>query len=135
VQVHRGFEIRPYIEPPETFAALCRALFADAGSGRRFDALAFFEEFNRHIPARAKPDQVPGVDDVLRYYPDVEEADKRFFCGWRDNTAEGKQVTPGNLAKTRRLLGQRAHDFSQRRNHSTRWTHRPEEARGFYWPG
>jgi hypothetical protein len=104
------------------------------GSINRFDPAAFFAEFNRRIPNRAAPDQVPTPDDVVRYYPDIDEADKRFFCGWLDNSKQGNRVSPANLAKTRRLLGQRAHDFAERRNQSARWTHEQSKAIAFFMP-
>jgi hypothetical protein len=40
-----------------------------------------------------------------------------------------------NLAKTRRFYGQRVHDFAQRRNLSTRWTDKQDEATAFFMPG
>jgi hypothetical protein len=113
---------------------LRNALYQGAGNNNRFDPAAFFAEFNRHIPSLAIPDQVPTPDDVVRYYPDIEHADKRFFCGWLDNNKQGNHVSPENLAKTRRLMGQRAHDFAQRRNQSTRWTHKQDEAKAFFMP-
>jgi hypothetical protein len=134
VEVRKGFEITPYIEPKETFLALRNALFQGMGSTNKFDPMAFFTEFNRHIPNHTSPDQAPTPDDVGRHYPDIEEADKRFFCGWLDNTKQGNHVSPSNLAKTRRLLGQRAHDLAQRRNLSTRWTHEQSKAIAFFMP-
>jgi Family of unknown function (DUF6037) len=71
---------------------------------------------------------------VVRWYPDIEDAHKRFFCGWLDNSKQGNQVSVTNLDKTRRLLGQRAHDFAQRRNQSTRWTHEQSKAIAFFMP-
>jgi Family of unknown function (DUF6037) len=134
VDVRPGFEITPYIEPTETFFALREALFKGRGSANRFDPVAFFAEFNRHIPSHAAPDQTPTPGDVVRWYPDMEDADKRFFCGWLDNNKKGNQVSVTNLAKTRRLLGQRTHDFAQRRNQSTRWTHEQSKAIAFFMP-
>ena len=134
VEVRRGFEITPYIEPKATFYALCDALKQGAGSQHRFDPTTFFVEFNRHIPQHATPDQAPTPDDVVRHYPDIEDAQKRFFCGWLDNNKQGNRVSSANLDKTRRLLGQRAHDFAQRRNQSTRWTHIQQDAKTFFMP-
>lgn len=134
LEVRDGFKIRPYIEPKETFFALRNALFQGQGSTNRFDPLAFFTEFNRHIPNHAVPGHTPTPDDVVRYYPDIEDANKRFFCGWLDNTKQGNQVSATNLAKTRRLLGQRAHDLALRRNLSTRWTHEQSKAIAFFLP-
>jgi len=134
VEVHKGFEIRPFIEPAATFLALVTALNQGANSQRKFEAAAFFAEFNRHIPAHATPDRVPTADDLFRYYPSIERPDRRYFCGWRDNNKRGKNVTPENLEKTRRFMGQRAHDFSKRRNQSTCWTHLQSKAKAFYIP-
>ena len=132
--VSETFEITPYIDSKDTFFALRNAIFQNAGNDHRLSVSDFFREFNQHIPAHVAPHDAVTPDDVVRYYPDIEESAKRYFLGWLDNNAAGNNVTPRNLAKTRRLLGQRAHDFSLRRNQSTRWTHRPEEARAFFIP-
>jgi len=71
---------------------------------------------------------------VGKYYSDVEEADKLFFCGWLDNTKQGNRVTPRNLAKTHRLMGQREHDFAAKRNYSTRWTSDEDKAVTLFIP-
>lgn len=134
INVHPGYVITPYIEPKDTYFALREALFRGHGSANRFDPVVFFAEFNRCIPAQAAPYQTPSADDVARYYPDIEDAHKRFFCGWLDNNRQGNEVSVTNLAKTRRLLGQRAHDFAQRRNQSTRWTHEQSKATAFFMP-
>ena len=70
----------------------------------------------------------------MRYYRDIEEANRVYFFGWQDNSQQGHQVSEKNLAKTRRLLGQLAHDFSQRRNQSTRWTDQEDKAKVFFIP-
>lgn len=119
-QVRAGFEIETFLG--DTYQALRNALFQDAGSNVMLEPGVFFAEFNRHIPNRATPDQRPEPRDIGRYYPDLEDADKLFFCGWLDNTKQGNQVSAHNLAKTHRLMGQRAHDFASHRNFSTRWT-------------
>ena len=99
-----------------------------AGTNIKLEPAVFFAEFNQHIPTQASPDQRPAPRDVGRYYPDLEEADKLFFCGWLDNTKQGKRVTQTNLAKTLRLMGQREHAFSLQRNFSTRWTNDESKA-------
>jgi hypothetical protein len=110
------------------------ALRQNGGSAHAFSAADFFAEFNRHIPDHTSPANVPSVDDVIRHYPHIEHADKRHFCGWLDNNKQGNQVSAENLAKTRRLQGQQAHDFSKRRNQSTRRTCRREDAIAFFIP-
>ncbi len=121
--VQRGFSIRPRIDPEATYYALINALKTGANSGHRFNLAAFLNDFNGNIPAQAHPQNVPTISDVVRYYPDVEDAHKIHFCGWRDNAKRSENVTPENAAKTRRLMGQRAYEFALRRNQSTKWTH------------
>lgn len=134
MEVGQDFEITPYIEPKETFFALRNAIFQNAGSDHRLSVGDFFNEFNRHIPTHVTQRDVATSVDVGQYYPDMEHADRLYFCGWLDNNKQGNHVSPKNLAKTRRLQGQRAHDFSQRRNQSTRWTNNREDAVAFFIP-
>ncbi|RDS80151.1 rloe protein [Dyella monticola] len=134
MEVSEDFEIKPYIEPKETFFALRNAVFQNAGNDHRLSVSDFFTEFNRHIPSHTTRREAVTADDVVRYYPSIEHANSRYFCGWRDNTIRDEQVTPKNLEKTRRLQGQRAHDFSLRRNQSTCWTHLQSKAIPFYIP-
>ncbi len=134
VTVQRGFEIRPFVEPPTAYDALRAALRQGKGSPHAFSAAEFFAEFNRHIPAHTSPQHAPSHHDVARICRDVEEADKTHFCGWRNNTVRGEQVTAANLFKTRRMFGQRVHDFAKRRNQSTRWTDDASRAQAFVMP-
>lgn len=128
-----GFEINPFLG--DLYGPLRNALFQNAGTNIKLDPNVFFAEFNRHIPGHATPDQRPTTRDVAQYYPDLEHGDRLFFCGWLDNTRQGNRVRPENLVKTRRLMGQHAHDFSLRRNQSTRWTDDAKKAVEFYVPG
>jgi hypothetical protein len=132
-QVRQGFEINTFLDDA-TFFALRHALFRDAGSHNKLQTSTFFTEFNQHIPREASPAATPTPDDIGRYYPDLEHADKRFFCGWLDNSKQGNQVSAQNLAKTLRLMGRRAHDFAQRRNFSTRWTDDRRKAVALFVP-
>lgn len=131
--VLRGFEINPFLG--DLYGPLSDALFQNAGTNIKLDPNTFFAEFNRHIPSHTGPDQRPSPTDIGRYYPDLEHADRLYYCGLQDNTESGRQVTTENLAKTLRLLGQQAHEFSLRRNQSTRWTDDPIKAVEFCIPG
>jgi len=123
LEVEKGFQIKPFIDPKATFFALLKALKTTEQSDHQFNPVDFFEQFNQCIPKKAKPQNIPSPKDVIKYYPDIEEADKVHFCGWLDNNKQGYNVTPDNLNKTRRLLGQRIYEFAKRRNQSTKWTH------------
>ena len=128
LDVQQGFNIKPYIDDTETFYALLNALRTHHGADHQLNLKEFFQAFNEHIPETTNPNNVVIPADVIRYYSDIEEADKVYFCGWLDNNQQGHRVSEANLYKTRRLLGQRAFEFAERRNQSTRWTHEQHRA-------
>ena len=127
-EIHQSFEVEPFVEPKSTFFDLLNALKTTDASFTRFDPVDFFAQFNEQIPRHANPQNTAQPADVVRYYPNIEEADKIHFCGWLDNNIRGHQVSESNLDKTRRLMGQRVYEFALRRNQSTRWTHDPAMA-------
>jgi len=133
LDVQKGFEINTFIKR-ETFFALINALKTDSSSDNRFDANQFFSDFDKNVPEHANPHNTATTSDVVRYYSNIEEADKIHFCGWLDNNLRKHSVTDSNLSKTRRLMGQEVHDFAKRRNQSTRWTHDETMAIEFYFP-
>lgn len=61
----------------------------------------------------------------LRVDSTVEEADKTYFVGWRDNQRWGQNVTPANLRKTAKLIGVECARMCQARNISTCWSAQP----------
>lgn len=129
-----AFDIKSFIEPRETFLALIAALKTGNNSSERFNATAFFSELNANIPAVARQDQQPTPTDIVRYYQDIEEAEKIHFCGWLDNTKQANRVSYRNLAKTRRFFGQDVAELAKRRNQSTRWTDQESQAKAFFMP-
>ena len=133
LDVQKGFEIDTFIQR-ETFFALRNALKTTNSSDNRFDPNQFFLDFDKEIPEHADPRNTATAKDVVRYYSDIEEADKIHFCGWLDNNLRKHTVTDSNLDKTRRFMGQRVYDFAKRRNQSTRWTHDETMAVDFYFP-
>ena len=134
LDVERGFQIDPFIKPKQTFFDLINALGTTNNSNNKFDCVNFFNEFNERIPATANPHNPVTAAEVVRYYSDIEDSDKIYFCGWLDNNLQGNKVSPENLYKTKRLMGQKAHDLAQRRNLSTKWTHLENQALNHFFP-
>jgi hypothetical protein len=133
--IEKGFQIEDTrIEPAATFWALVNALKTGAYSDERFNPFKFFVDFNRAIPRTTSPNNRPTTQDVIRYYSDIEESEKIYFCGWLDNSLQKNNVTPENLFKTKMLMGERASAFSERRNQSTKWTHIQRLGQDFYIP-
>lgn len=126
VDVHPGFIINPYLG--ENYGRLCEVLGLSPNPDNPFSPAAFFTDFNGRIPRVATRAGVPRPDEIAVYRRDVEEANKIYFCGWRDNTVRGENVTEANLDKTLKLLGQRARDFCEHHNTSSCWTDDPGRA-------
>lgn len=63
---------------------------------------------------------------VVRLNRTVEEADKIYFCGWRNNP-QGYHVSQRNLEKTRLAFGDKIADKSRKLNLSSCWTNNEDE--------
>lgn len=122
LQVLPGFSVESYL-PDEIYKALCKALGLVYDAAHPFSTRAFLSDFERHIPAVVFSLSKPEPHDIAIYRSDVEENEKIYFCGWRDNTPRGEKVTPRNLHKTIRLLGEQAYQVCSRKNLSSCWTH------------
>ncbi len=133
VTVERGFEINPRMSGDD-YKALCAALGLEYDPEHPFSPKAFFETFSGHIPASVPANHSVRPQDVVRFRRDVEEASKVYFCGWRDNTVRGDNVTEKNLLKTRELLGQKAYERCKAKNISSCWTDDPKKAITFTLP-
>ncbi len=124
-KVERGFRvIHPQLDKAD-YATLCNLLGLQYDPNNRFSPAGFLQSFNDHIPAHANPAQKAEPHDVARVRRNVEEAHKVYFCGWRDNTVRGENVTDKNLHKTRELLGPKIADTCARKNISSCWTDIP----------
>lgn len=116
-----GFLVDCYF-PSETYKALCSALGLTYDPGNPFSTSSFLSDFNLQIPSSMVGLSEPKPHELGEYRNDVEEREKKYFCGWRDNTSRGVTVTPKNLHKTKRLLGEKAFQVCQRKNLSSCWT-------------
>ena len=131
--VRQGFEVDTSMSKPD-YRALCKALGLEFDPANPFSPRAFLESFSKAVPAKVPPGGVAKPHDVLQYRRDVEEEDKVYFCGWRDNTIRGDKVTEHNLHKTKRILGQKAYEICKRKNLSSCWTDQVSRAIEFSLP-
>jgi hypothetical protein len=120
VEVDRRGQVIPFLAPGD-LGALLDALGVERGPERRFSVRGFFEYLDSRVPEHAGPVDAPQPDFVARFWDDVEEADKVYFVGWRNNPV-GAHVTAENLAKTERLIGRGAREACARLNISSCWT-------------
>lgn len=121
LEVLPGFSVECYLSK-ETYKALCKALGLTYDPNTPFSIKSFLNDFNVHIPNSTSGLSEPEPHEVGEYRNDVEESKKIYFCGWRDNTVRGETVTPHNLHKTKRLLGEPSFQACRRKNLSSCWT-------------
>ncbi|WDZ51786.1 DUF6037 family protein [Acinetobacter vivianii] len=122
IPVKKGFLIEVADLAPEVYKKLVRVLGIEYDPNNKFRPIYFFEDFNKSIPSSAHPRNIPEPHEIAVYTNDVEEADKIYFYGWKDNTIDGKQVTEENLEKTKKLLGYETYLVCRSRNISSKWT-------------
>lgn len=121
VDVKQGFEIRPFIQPPTAFDALCKALNLRRDPDNPFKLINFFQEFNLHIPACATV-QKALVLPVASQPINIESGDKQFFSHWKNNSDKSGKVTDANLTKTKEAFGKELMEFCQKKNISSCWS-------------
>lgn len=121
VPVKPGFFIDENLSTNDYYA-LIKVLGIKRNDNNKFRPRFFFDDFNENIPTSADPRNIPQPHEIAIYQRTIEEADKIYFCGWRDNTIDGRQVKDENLAKTKKLLGYETYSICKARNISSKWT-------------
>ncbi|MZP28933.1 hypothetical protein GTO91_04315 [Heliobacterium undosum] len=130
--VEKGFNINTFLG--EKYAELCRVLNLNYDPSNSFSTNKFFEHFNNNIPKFANKNNYPKSHEIAIYKTNVEESEKKYFCGWRDNYVYKTNVTEKNLQKTKEYLGYDAFVSCQRKNISSCWTADENAAIDFYLP-
>jgi hypothetical protein len=120
-EVGPGFTVDPRI-PHEEYVALCRALGLVYDPVNRFSIKGFLEDFSEQVPHLVTKKSAVKPHEVARHRRDVEESERIYFFGWRDNNKRGEQGSEGNLHKTRRLLGESMYLHCKKHNISSCWT-------------
>lgn len=122
VPVERGFNVRVVLEN-EVYKKLSSILSHKSFVGRStpFKPSSFFENFDRMIPKHFNPKSIPSIYEIAQHRV-VEEKEKVYFMGWKDNNITNERVREQNLKKTRLLLSEEAYKRSKQKNMSSRWT-------------
>ncbi|HPL66620.1 MAG TPA: DUF6037 family protein [Smithellaceae bacterium] len=133
IEIFPGFQINlPLCK--ETYNNLCMILGLKYDPSNRFSPKDFFSQFNISIPSTANKTSEAKPHEFAKYYPHLEEANKVYFLGWRDNQTRNEHVTTENLLKTRKLLGVKVSEMSLSKNFSSCWTDDPAKAKKFFLP-
>ncbi len=133
VPVKAGFQIDPILDI-NIYSRLIAILNLNSNPGSPFKPNYFFEEFNKNIPQNVVLNNIPKSHEVGQFRREVEENDKIYFLGWKDNKLKNEKVSPENLKKTRLLLGNEAYERCDQKNISSRWTNDIKFAQDFFLP-
>lgn len=69
-----------------------------------------------------------------KYDKNVEECDKIYFCGFRDNNNCDGHMTLHNLLKTQKAFGAKVANYLKVKNISTRWSSSSRDLTDFFLP-
>lgn len=125
VEVKPGYNIDPMIKPTSVFYKLCELLHLTPDPSNRFSAKAFFSEFAAKIPEIADEKTTAQLPQSIS--PDIDDADRTVFMGWRNNTEKSGHVRGPNLDKTLKAFGPVIRDFCASRNISSRWSPKKDD--------
>lgn len=106
----------------DKYYQLRKVLGIPKGMNNPFKVSDFVNEFKSRIPNKVTNSGKVMPQDVIRYRSNVEEANKIYFMGWRDNSLINEKVSPENLEKTRLLIGEDIYEICKRKNLSSKWT-------------
>lgn len=127
LKVNNGFVIDTKLDN-DTYKRLCKILGLEFDPERPFSTWNFFKEFNLNIPPQVSNASSVNPQDIAPYQSIVEEADKIYFVGWRDNSKWRTRVQVTNLDKTRKLLGEKAYLCCEQKNISSCWSDKKDSA-------
>lgn len=119
VDVQPGYKVVPFLGAD--YGPLLEMLGVERSPDNPFRVVDFFKDLDAHIPDSSTTPRSPKPHEMAARGHDFEEPDKIYFLGWRHNT-DGRNVTPGNLAKTSTLMSPDTADRCRRSNTSSRWT-------------
>lgn len=133
IKVKKGFQINPRLNNYDYYKLL-EILNLNSSSNNPFKPQYFFEEFNKKIPLKINLNEKPKPHEIAQFRKDVEESERIYFLGWRDNTLRNEKVSPENLKKTKALLERSAYERCRLKNISSRWTDDFKLAQDYYPP-
>jgi len=105
------------------YSDLCKVLCLEFNHLSKFSTNKFFEYFNNPTPNYISNQTSLKPQDFSYCISSIEDADKIYFMGWRDNYKWHAKVQSSNLEKTRKLLVEQFYKICLEKNISSCWTH------------
>ena len=128
--VQKGYFIEP--DFGNDYKPLAKLFDQGAGTFRPFNPAQFLRQIDRAIPGQYRKPTSSTIVQTYRHH--IEQGDRPYFIGWRDNDLRDEQVSPENLAKTERCFGLAIRKMSERTNQSSCWTHIAAREKPFFAP-
>ena len=123
-ELNEQFEIKENMNK-EDYKNLVRYLNLRYNPENRFKPKFFLERLNLGIPIHTRN---PNYSEVLRNSRNIEENERIYFCGWRNNNIN-ERVSDENLYKTKIAFGDKYFEICRKNNISSRWTNVKNEER------
>lgn len=124
LSITRGFKIELPLDT-KTYYDIVEGFEINAAMNGPFKPHYFLNHINSRIPQTIKATNHATPASLARYHSSVEESEKYYFIGFKDNTKSGNHVTPQNLEKTLALMGEQAYKLCFQHNLSTCWSADP----------
>lgn len=118
LKINNKYETSSYMEE---YNKLIEYLEIKYDPNHKFKPNDFFRSLNSKIPENCN--NKPNYKDVILIaasHREIEEPNKIYFCGWKNNIV--RNVTDGNLEKTRSAFGDELAELCKKKNISSRWT-------------
>ncbi len=126
--VNKGFDI-DIVLPAEKYNKLKEILNIPRFGKSPFKMSDFFKSFCTNIPEYKPNNPKVRPQDVAVYRRNVDEANKIYFYGWKENNLTNEEVSDENLEKTKLLIGVDTYYICKRKNISSRWTDNPDKCK------
>ena len=118
LEINNKYETSSYIKD---YSKLIEYLEIKYDTNHKFKPNDFFSSLNNKIPKNCN--NKPNYKDVILIaasHREIEEPNKIYFCGWKNNIV--RNVTDGNLEKTRSAFGDELAELCRIKNISSCWT-------------
>lgn len=120
ISIYRGFLAQREL-PSDKYAELCVYLQLRYSKDHKFIPADLFGVLNKNISTTVVPPRYSEVLKIRSLTRDIEEPDKNYFIGWRNNGSQ-EHVSERNLEKTKMAFGSRLATQCLKKNVSSRWS-------------
>ncbi|MFN2938452.1 DUF6037 family protein [Lachnospiraceae bacterium YH-ros2226] len=117
----------------QDYFALGNALNLHYDPVNHFSSSVILALLSRHMPTYCNGQRISYKEmRDYRICKDIDEADKRYFCGWNDHEKDKRQAR--NIEKTEFYLGHTVAKYCEENNISSMWSAYPRDEQAITMP-